>query len=62
LADGPPLILDFADPAEPDTLRRKLHARAFLVGIFNQAIDIYTIFLKLDSGRKTWAGFEMAKI
>jgi hypothetical protein len=45
LADGPPLILDFADPAEPDTLRRKLHARAFLVGIFNQDIDIYTIFL-----------------
>jgi hypothetical protein len=45
LADGPPLILDFANPAEPDTLRRKLHARAFLVGMFNQDIDIVIIFL-----------------
>jgi len=34
LADGPPLKRGFADPAEPDTLCRKLHARAFLLGKF----------------------------
>ena len=44
MADGPPLIRDFADPAEPDTLYRKLHARAYFMSIFFQTIDIYMIF------------------
>jgi hypothetical protein len=52
LADGPPLIRDFADPAEPDTLRRKLHARAYFLSIFFQTIDINMIFMVQDSGLK----------
>jgi hypothetical protein len=52
LADGPPLIRGFANPAEPNRSCRKLHARDTLVGIILQGIDIYIIFIDLDFGIK----------
>jgi hypothetical protein len=46
LADGPPLIRDLADPAEPDRACRKLHARAVLIGKITQYVDTVVIFKK----------------
>jgi hypothetical protein len=52
LADGPPLKRGFADPAEPDRLCRKLHARAFLVSIASQVFEIWLLSVFLGFGLK----------
>jgi hypothetical protein len=52
LADAPPLIRGFADPAEPDRPCRNLHARAFLLCNPKQSIEIVRIFWFLDFGLK----------
>jgi hypothetical protein len=52
LADGPPLIRGFAGPAEPERLCRNLHARALLLSIMRQFIELYDLFTLAGFGLK----------